>query len=378
MFGPARLLYAFRPRAPLGILTGAAAVGTMYVATPFLIPEISTRYGVSEGLAGAISVAQVGAFAAANFLLPRLVAPSGGLLRASAAALVLANALSALTGTFWLLVALRVGAGVAAGAITWVAWDDAMRQPHSLAAVAAAGPVTALVAAPVLAAVAESGDRAVYLTLALATVPAALLPVTTSGLGSREGSVSRSRSNRVLLAALFLLTFAGSGLFVYQAVAAREVLDLSPVVTSFAFSLNSAGGLLGARLSARHRRPGWWLASAGPAAYLTIGGGHPAFFFLGMAWWGFAFWMGVPGVLQMLAARSLEPGERAGDAQGLMAVGRALGPALGGGLADTGAYTAMAAVAGVGISSAGITVIGVQEGRDRLPPTDPRTIRPQP
>ena len=114
--------------------------------------------------------------------------------------------------------------------------------------------------------------------------------------------------------------------------------------------------------------------SVGPAVYLAGAGGQVWLVFLGMAWWGFAFWMGVPGVLQMLAARSLRSDERAGDAQALMAFGRAAGPVLGGGLADAGAFTTLAVVAGAGVSVAGGIVIGVQEGRERLPPTDPRVV----
>ena len=52
-----------------------------------------------------------------------------------------------------------------------------------------------------------------------------------------------------------------------------------------------------------------------------------------LAWWGFVFWMGIPGVVQMLASHSLHPAERAGAAQAAIATGRALAPA---------AYTALA------------------------------------
>ena len=67
------------------------------------------------------------------------------------------------------------------------------------------------------------------------------------------------------------------------------------------------------------------MASIGPAALATVLGPAPLYYG-GMAWWGFAFWMGVPGVLQMLVDRSLEPSERAGDGQGVLALGRASGP----------------------------------------------------
>lgn len=377
MFAPARLAYALRPNAPIGILIAAAAVQVLFGATPFLIPEVADRYGVTEGLAAGISVGQVGAFAVANLILPRLLAPNGKVLRWAAVALVVANAASALPDQFWLLVSIRALAGFAGGALTWVVWADAMRNPRSLAGVASAGPVTALISAPMLSAVAGFGDRAVYVALAVVALPAVFIRTDTGVNDKRSGSVSGSRSNRVLLLALLLLTFFGSSVFVFVAVAAREALGLSPFAVSFSYSLNAAAGLLGARLASRHRRPGWWLLSAGPSVYLAGAGGQVWLVFLGMAWWGFAFWMGVPGVMQMLAARSLTPDERAGDAQALMAFGRAAGPVLGGGLADAGAFATLAVVAGAGTSLVGGMVIGVQEGRDRLPPTDPRLIDPR-
>jgi DHA1 family inner membrane transport protein len=285
---------------------------------------------------------------------------------------VAANFGSAATEHFWQLIALRVMAGTGAGALSWVAWADAMRSPRSLTGVASAGPVTALISAPLLSVLAGLGDRAVFVALAIVAMPIVAISVDTGENGNGVRSVSRSRSNRVLLAALLLLTFFGSSAFLFVAVAAREVLGLTPFAASFSYSLNAATGLLGARMASRHRRPGWWLLSLGPAVYLSLAGGQVWLMFLGMAWWGFAFWMGVPGVMQMLASRSLEPDERAGDAQALMAFGRAGGPALGGGLADAGVFTTLALVAGIGSSLAGATVIGVQEGRDRLPPSDHR------
>jgi DHA1 family inner membrane transport protein len=229
-----------------------------------------------------------------------------------------------------------------------------------------------MIGAPLVSLVAGWGDRAVYLLLAFAALPAAVWRAHAEAIPTRRREVSRSRSNRVLLAALFLLTVAGAGLFVFEAIIGGEVHRLDPVAVSLAFSLNAAFGLVGARLASRHSRPGWWLLSAGPAALLTVVDAHPVLFFAGMFWWGFAFWMGLPGVLQMLAARSLEPDERAGDAQGVMAVGRAFGPIVGGGLVDAGAFATLGLVAGSGVALSGLMVIGVQEGRDRLPPTDPR------
>jgi len=344
----------------------------MYAATPWLITPIAERYGVSAGSVGAISVAQVGAFAAANFALPRLFAPSGRILRIAAASLVVLNLLSAFSGIFGALVGLRLAAGFAAGALSWLAWSNAMAGRKSMAAVASTGPITVLIGAPVLAYVAGHGDQAVYVLLAVTAFPMVIIGAAITGERRQRGAVSRSRSNPVLLWALASSTLFGSALFINEAIVAREIHGIPDFAASIAFSLNAAGGLLGARLSSRHRRPGWWLASIGPAAAITVLG-PPALFYVGMAWWGFAFWMGVPGVLRMLSERSLAPSERAGDAQGLMAVGRSIGPILGGAFVDLGSLTALAVIAAVGLVGSGATVIGVQEGRDMLPPTDPRT-----
>ncbi len=367
MFAPSRLVYSLRPRAALGGVAAAATVALMFAATPFLIPAVAQRYGVSDGTAGLISVVQVGGFALANFMAPRLVAATSRLLRTSVITLIMLNAASAVPSVFPLLLVLRVGAGTAAGVITWIVWSDAMRRSTEMGRIAAAAPVTALLATPLLSLIADSGDRPLYLALAIGALPASLFRLHIDVPREPRRLVSASRSNRVLLVALFLLTFAGAALFLFEAVAATEVLGMSPTVASLAFSLNAGGGLLGARLSGRHRRPGWWLASTGPAAFLTIAGSTPFLFFVGMTWWGFAFWMGVPGVLQMLSARSLEPAERAGDAQAMMAVGRAAAPLMGGAFVDAGAFTALATTAAAGLVLSGALVIAVEEGRERLP-----------
>jgi len=374
--GPTRIAYGASRHAPIALIGATAATALMFAATPWLIVPIAERYGVTEGASGALSVVQVGAFALANFMLPRLLGPSGRILRIAAVGLVILNLLSVIPSVYAVLLVLRFGAGFAAGAMTWLAWGDAMKQRRSMAAIAATGPVTALIAAPVLAlAAAQGGDRAVYLLLAAVGIPAAVFGAQLSGARRARGHLSRSRSNRVLLMALGGATMFGSALFINEAIVARDMHQLSEFSASIGFSLNAAGGLLGARLSTRHRRPGWFLASIGPAALLTVIGPAP-FYFIGLSWWGFAFWMGIPGVLQMLSERSLNPSERAGDAQGLMAVGRSLGPIIGGAFVDLGSLIALGVITCVGTVASGVTVIGVQEGREHLPPTDPRTVDP--
>lgn len=373
MHVPSRVLYGGRHGAPVALIAATAAVTMLFVSTPFLIAPLAEHYGISEGFAGSISVAQVGAFAAVNFVLPRVLRPSGRVLRISALALVVLNVLSAVAGFYAVLLVLRLLAGAAAGTMTWLTWSQAMKHRQSMPSIAATGPMTALVAAPFIAFLAGWGYQAVYIFLAVAAVPSAVLWAPIGGRRRARGVISGSRSNRILLFALFALTFFGSAMFLNLTIAARDIHGLSSFAASLAFSLNAAGALVGARLSTRHRFPGWFLASIAPAAVLTVVG--PIWlFYVGMMWWGFAFWMGVPGVLQMLVDRSLEPSERAGDGQGVMALGRAAGPILGGVFVDAGALFALALTSAVGIAATGLSIVGVKEGRERLPPTDPRTI----
>jgi predicted MFS family arabinose efflux permease len=354
------------------VLAATAAVTAVFSSTPFLIPVLAETYGVSEGLAGAISVAQVGGFTVANVVFPRWTAASGKFFRWGLAVLALANLSSVFAPGFSVLVVVRGIAGTAAGVVTWVSWVEGMRTPRSIASISMAGPLAALIAAPAAAALSGIGAEVVFIGLAVACIPAAVLAPPRIEASGRVRSRSRSRSNRFLLGALWLSTLAGSALFIYQTIVARELLALDSFAVSLGFSLNALAGLVGARLSKYHRRPGVFLASAGPAALLTVLGGHPVWFFLGMAWWGFAFWMGVPGVMEMLAARSLSRGERAGDAQGALALGRTIGPVIGGGFVDANAYGGLAIISATGLTLAGLAVVGVQEGRELLPPTDHR------
>ncbi|MDH3308787.1 MAG: MFS transporter [Acidimicrobiia bacterium] len=369
MYGPVRLIYALRPAAPLPLVAGAVAVGLMFAATPFLIPEVTQRFGVSAGAAGYISVVQVGSFGVVAFLVPRLLSQSKRMLTGAAIILTVANLMSVLTTTFWLLLAGRGLAGAAAGVITWMVWSDAMSHPRSMVTISAVGPLTAMIGSPVIGAAAAGGDRAIFAVLCVVSALTLWLRPSNVVITHRRSLVSRSRSNRLLLGALALLTASGASLFVYLNFFAAEVLGLNPLSASFAFSLNAAGGLLGTQLASRHSRPGLFLISSGIAAVASVVLANPVAFYLSMGWWGFAFWMGLPGVLQMLSARSLEPSERAGDAQALMALGRAVGPAIGSGFAGSGRFVALAYLAGGGLVISGATVVSVQEGRERLPPT---------
>ncbi|MGH8875502.1 MAG: MFS transporter [Acidimicrobiia bacterium] len=371
MHTPIRLLYAVRPQASTGVLGAAATVSALFVATPFIIPEVADRYGVPLGAAGLISTAQVGGFAATSFLAGRLLRPSSRILVLSLLILATVNGLSALSDRLWQLSSLRASAGAAAGVVTWLAWADATRFRRGLGDVAAAGPLAAVFAAPLFGwATAVGDDRAVYLTLAvLALIPLGL-PVRLEDLEPVGRTVSSSSSNRVLLATLFLLTTAGSSIFVYAAAAGRDLAGLGPMAVSVAFSLNALAGILATRITPGRIGAGVWLAGTAVGALIMGTTVSPTAYFAAMIGWGFVFWVGVPEVFRLLAARSASPGERVGDAQALMALGRALGPAVGGLLVGEARYELLAFGASAGLFTAAMMVSAVEVRRravaDRL------------
>jgi predicted MFS family arabinose efflux permease len=349
------------------VLAGAAAVAAFFSATPFVIPEVVERLGVGLGAAGMVSTVQVGAFAIVSASAGRLLVPGARLFRVGMVGFVFANLVSATAGSFEALLVYRAAAGAAAGLVTWVAWSDAAASPRRLANVAAAGPLAAVFASLVFGWLSDlGGDRAIFLLLAAAGLPALTLPTRLSVVASRPvGSASPSRSNRMLLASLALVTMAGSSLFVYAGVIGTRQVGLSATVVGVVYSLNAAAGLVGTRLAPTSGHGAPWLISIA-LCVLAVGVVHrPAVFLIAMIWWGFGFWMAVPPVFRMLAERSATPHERVGDAQALMAVGRAVGPLVGGLLIGDGEAGRLGVGASLGILAAGLMVAAVGVRRRR-------------
>lgn len=373
MFAPLRLLYAARRDASPGVLGAAAVVAAVFAATPFLIPDVASTLGVSLGSAGLVSVAQVGTFAAAAFIGGRLLTARAPLVHASTVTLALANGLSALAPGLAALLAARALAGAAMGSLTWLAWADATRLRRGLGDVAAVGPIAAALTSPLLALVTTRGGfRATYAALGVSALVVLALPVRYDPISPVGRRVSPSRSNRVLLGALSLFTCAGSALFVFASAAGQQVAGVGVFATSIAFSLNALAGIVATRLTARPTTAGWWLTGTAVAALVVGVVASPPAFYAAMVVWGFTFWMGVPEVFRLLAARSRHPAERIGDAQALMALGRVAGPAIGGVVLGAGRFSALSVTAAAGLLLAALTVSAVEMGRLRLPPTPDR------
>jgi hypothetical protein len=173
----------------------------------------------------------------------------------------------------------------------------------------------------------------------------------------------------VLVIALGMSTLAGSALFVYGAAIGTDV-GLSPLVVSFAYSANALAGLVAARLPTADQPGGLWILGIAVCAAFVAFGDSPALFFVGLTMWGFCFWMATPTILRSIAAWSLAPDERVGDAQSSMAVGRAAGPAIGSFLVVEASYGTVGAFTVAGLIVTGIVVLGVRAyRRGRVSPT---------
>jgi len=354
-------MQAVRPQASSGVMAGAAVVAATFAATPFLLPEIAGRMNVDIGVTGLLSTAQVGSFAFASFLAGRMFRPRRRFHYGSLFLVSVASLGSVFAPTFPLLLVTRMLAGLGMGTITWIAWADATRFARGLGDVAAVAPLTAMLASPAIALLVEAGGHPlVFATLSLLALGATLLPVDFGDLPRVGRSVSGSRSNRVLLGALAVLSVGGSSVFIFSGAVAQEVQNISPVTVSWALSLNALAGVVATRRRAGKGTAWLWLAgTVGPALVIGTITSSPVFF-LSMALWGFAFWMGVPAILRMITERSAHPSERMGDAQAAMATGRVFGPVVGGLALGSGQFARLS-LAGSSLMLISVVVVGVVE-----------------
>lgn len=349
MFGPTRLFLAARDHDDIGLVAALAAVTVLFTGTPFILDDVATEFGVTLGAAGLMSTAQVGAFGVATFVAGRRLKTSRRHLQWGAALAVLANTLSVFAPSFELLLTTRVAAGVGGGILVWLSWAKGMRTTAGLRTMAAVGPFTALISAPVVSWIAESaGADGVFAVTAVAFSAPMLLRASFEGYRPGRTRMSPSRSNVILIAAMALMTMAGNGLWIYAAVVGEQQVGLSPFLVSLGFSGNALAGFLAARTKNLRFPAHVWLLGIAGAAALVAFGGNAAAFVAGVLLWGYCFWMTTPALLTAISDWSLAPDERVGDAQSAMAAGRAVGPAIAGALVGTGT-----SFIGVGIFSVG-------------------------
>jgi len=356
---PVRLVYLLRPTVKAGILLAVGFSVLAFVSTPFLMPEIADHYGISLGAASLIGVFQLGGFVIGSWGAGRCLQPRDPVFVGSLVAASAANLASAALPAFALLVPLRLVNGVALGLLAWYGWVQAFGDDRRMGDVAVAGPVVGVVAAPAVSALLEAGGMRLVFAM-LATV--SLIPLA-FGFRSEVRELPKDRARhravpaaRVLLGCLGLFTLGGSAVFIYAVVLGTGHPGLSVTVVAVGFSLNAVVAIPGARLRAVRRMPSLWMAATAVCAIVVATADWPWLFLGAIVVWGFFFWAAIPGVFDVLASRSRYPEERVGDAQALMAAGRAGGPLLGGLLIDHAGATALGIV---GSSLMLVAAIGV-------------------
>ena len=377
---PVRLVAVLRPQVHGAVLAAVGVATVVFSASPFLIDEVADHYDLGLSAAALISTAQLGGFGLASVGSARTLTGRRHVFLSSAAALIVANLLSALVPPFAVLVGLRMIAGLAMGVAAWMAWSLVFGDDQETSEVSMVGPLVGIVAAPIIAPVVQLGGiSATYLMLsAWAAVPVLLAlllsvpqvaarSVAASGLdGSATVGTDRQVNGRhrpvpaalVILVSLALFSAGGSSVWMFTAVFGEE-RGLSLTVLAWAYSANAVAGVVSARWSSDRGPAGVWVAATGGLALLVSVYANGTFQLVAMVMWGFFFWMGLPAAFSLLAARSRYPAERAGDAQAYLAAGRVLGPTIGGFTLDYGGPLALGLVAATVMIGAGLMLVVV-------------------
>lgn len=368
---PARILFALRPDVPLALLLGSAISTVVFTATPFLLPAIAGERQMSVGLVGLISTAQLGGFVIAAWGAGRFLRPARRILVAAAVLGLVVNLVSALAPAFVVLLAARFLSGIAIGLIDWVSWSEVFGDPTRIGSIAVMGPLMGTVAAPLLAVLIDvRGSSQLFVVLGLLHLVPLVFVRRTAFRGAGREREPRHRPTRgaaVVLVCLGLMTLGGSSVFVYAGAIGLGENAMPAFAVSLAFSVNALAGVPSARFRGRRRLGGAWVLSTavvvGTVAIVHV----PAVFVVSMAFWGFAFWMGVPGAFNLLASRSRYPDERAGDAQAIMAFGRVLGPLLGGVMISVATVEALGVVAAALVALSGLGLVAVELRSEPIP-----------
>lgn len=365
MQSPTQVVMLLRPQTRADLLAASAFSSLVFTATPFLLPVVAEQYDVSLGAASLISTFQLGGFVLVSWTVGRVVDPSRRLLVAALLAAVAFNALSAYVPWFTGLLGLRALSGGALAVIAWLGWQEVFGDQDRMGDVAVVGPVMGIAGAPVASALAKaSGADAVFMLLALTAVLPLLLPHPNRPLSAHAPrKADRSRPvpiTRVILACLGLVTMGGSAVFVFAAALGVDRAGLDPVVVSLAFSANAVAGIAPARYRGPRPLAGLWLVGTGLMAVVLTNVTIGFVYWLAVAIWGFAFWAGIPGIFKLLADRSANPADRAGDAQSIMAAGRVLGPLLGAVFLEAGSVELLGVVAGTMMAGAALTLVAVE------------------
>ncbi len=241
---PVRLLFALKPKIPAGVLAATAVSTVVFAATPFLVKGVAVDQDVAVSTVAIISTAQLAGFMLTSWGAGRYLRPRRRVMVVSLLLGLLANAASALTPWFSLLVGIRFVSGISLGLITWIAWSEAFGNDEKVGDVAVIGPIVGTISAPVIATLIQvSGTDLLFLVLAgLHVLPLPFVRETRLEAAARTQRERHrpTRAAMAILVCLCLTTLGGSAVFVFAAVIGQDDVGLSALAVSFVFSANAA------------------------------------------------------------------------------------------------------------------------------------------
>lgn len=374
---PVRLLLLLRPSVSPGILLAVGFSTFVLGSTPFLFDLVIDEYGIGLTLASLIGVCQLGGFVLGSWGSGRWLSPRRRVFIVALGLAVASNLASAALPPFALLVLLRFVSGLALGLISWFAWVQVFGDDQRMGDIAVMGPVAGIISSPLIALFATRGGAATVFAL-LGTL--AIVPLVFNRGSGASDTVPRATKRSapvpaavVILICLGVFTLGGSSVFQYAVVIGIMRLDVEPASVALFFSANALASIPAARWRGRRGIPGPWLAATGLCAIVMTQAPNTAVFAAVITVWGFFFWMGIPGVFSVLAERSANPADRAGDAQAIMAGGRVVGPFVGGAILEGLGPSALGFVGGGMMIGAGVVVFAL---RTVTKPRPTESVRP--
>lgn len=350
-------------------------------ALPLLIGSLIDGFGLDEVGAGILGSLELGGLALASLLLaPRVDRMSRrhlaicGVIAACAG-----HALSALAGSFPVLVFARIAAGLGEGATIAAANSAAAsaRDPDRLFAQATV--LGGLVAAATLVALpyaiepwGHSGGFGAIVGISILCVPFLFwLPTIPESAAASRGLLGRRLLGITTLASMFLFSVGQGAIWAFSERIgitigfSREEVGLALGITTLA---GLAGGVFAAVLGTRGGRPTLLAVGLGGnvvATWMVVIAGSSGLYLAGLLAWGLAFFFALPYLLGTAAA--LDPlGRWTAAAAGISAVGVAIGPGVAGLMVGDSGYPALGGfVIACGLGAA-VLILPVARAVDRL------------
>jgi predicted MFS family arabinose efflux permease len=365
----------------LAVVAAFVVAYTCENALPLLLGSLIDGVGLDEVGAGLLGSLELGGLAIASlFLAPRVDRMSRRRLAIlGAIAACAGHGLSALAGSFPVLVLARIVAGLGEGAAIAAANSAAAssRDPDRLFAQATVLAGLAAAASLVLLPYAiepwgHRGGFGAIVAISILCIPLLFwLPSITQSAEAPRALPGRRLLGITALASMFLFSVGQGAIWAFSERIgisigfSREEVGLALGVTTLA---GLAGGVIAAVLGTRGGRPLLLALGLGAnvvATWMVVVAGSSGLYLAGLLAWGIAFYFALPYLLGTAAA--LDPlGRWTAAAAGISAVGVAIGPGVAGLMVSGSGYPALGGfVIACGLGAA-VLILPVARAVDRF------------